>query len=319
MIGQLTVPEVADRIRDNVIAHMHVGHLHSGDRLASIRTIARELGEDQRKVARAYRMLEAEGLVEIRGRSGVMAAPVARLGNGFLEETAEWVANLIWGGWKRRVAVTDLAELVRRFTNSVSVRCALIDSCQDAIEAFSYELRQELGLEVVRLELDTWRAQRHGTAARVRSTLDKVHFVVTTIFNVSAVRALVAPFKKPVCVLTVHPQFVTLVTRHLRERPLTVVCVDLSFADRIRLQYLDHPDVADRLHTVLADDARAVARLDRSEPVLLTRAAHNMLGGTDLRLLAPHSPTLSPASALEIIRFVVRLNTMGMAPAPKRA
>ena len=317
MSGQLTVPEVADRLRDSLIAHLHLGHLHGGDRLPSIRTVAHELQEDQRKVARAYRMLEDEGLVEVRGRSGVVAAPIARLGNGVLEETAEWIAALMWDGWKRRVALTDLADLVRSRASSVRVRCALIDTCQDAIEAFSYELRQELGLEVVPLTLDTVRARSHDMEAGAASPLDEADFVVTTVFNVSAVRALAAPFNKPVCVLTVHPQFVTLVTKHLSERPLTVVCVDRSFADRIRLQYLDRTLGADRLHTVLADDAGAVARLDRSEPVLLTRAAHNRLGDTDLKLLAPHSPTLSPASALEIIRFVVRLHTTRMAPAPK--
>lgn len=299
-------------MRDTLVAHVHLGHLHSGDRLASIRRIARELGEDQRKVARAYRMLAAEGLIEVHGRSGVVAAPATRLGNGLLEETGEWGANFLWGGWKRRIAISDLAELVLSWTSSVRVRCALIESCQDAIEAFRYELRQELGLEVVPIPLEPLRA-----GSKVESPLDQADFVVTTIFNASAVRALVAPFNKPVCALTVHPDFVTLVTNHLHERPLTVVCVDPTFADRIRLQYLDGRYDAGRLRTVLAGDGRAVARLDRSEPVLLTRAAHNRLGDTDLKLLAPHSPTLSPASALEIIRFVVRLNTTRMAPAPK--
>ena len=124
-------------------------------------------------------------------------------------------------------------------------------------------------------------------------------------------RTVIAPLNKPIVVLTVHPQTVTRVTNHLRERPLTVLCVDPSFVDLIRLQYLEDRGGADRVHMVLADDTAAVARLDRSEPVLLTRAAHERLGDTGLKLLMPHSPTLSPASALEIIRLVIRLKSAG--------
>ncbi len=47
-------------------------------------------------------------------------------------------------------------------------------------------------------------------------------------------------------------------------------------------------------HIVLAGDAWAVARLDPSEPVLLTRAARRrLLDDVELPMIVPHSPTLS--------------------------
>ncbi|NNC32700.1 GntR family transcriptional regulator [Longimicrobium terrae] len=51
------------------------GAAAAGDRLPSIRALWREMGVDHRVVAQAYRILEDEGLVEVRGRSGVYLAP----------------------------------------------------------------------------------------------------------------------------------------------------------------------------------------------------------------------------------------------------
>ena len=65
-----------------------MGSLHSGDRLGSIREVARDLAEDPRAVARAYRMLGSGGLVEVRQRSGAFVAPQARFGGGPTPEVA---------------------------------------------------------------------------------------------------------------------------------------------------------------------------------------------------------------------------------------
>jgi DNA-binding transcriptional regulator YhcF (GntR family) len=72
--------ELSDRLRDRILNALHLGTLRPGDRLPSIRTLWREMGVDHRVVAQAYRSLEAEGLVEVRGRSGVSVAPQDQLG-----------------------------------------------------------------------------------------------------------------------------------------------------------------------------------------------------------------------------------------------
>jgi DNA-binding transcriptional regulator YhcF (GntR family) len=46
-----------------------------------------------RTVARAYRELEAEGLVEIRGRSGVYVAPQERRDGEMLPEMMRWMTG----------------------------------------------------------------------------------------------------------------------------------------------------------------------------------------------------------------------------------
>jgi DNA-binding transcriptional regulator YhcF (GntR family) len=64
--------QVARQIRE-MIAY---GDLPAGYRLPSVRTLASDLGVNLNTVARAYRVLEEEGFVRIRGRSGAeVAAP----------------------------------------------------------------------------------------------------------------------------------------------------------------------------------------------------------------------------------------------------
>jgi DNA-binding FadR family transcriptional regulator len=64
--------EIADTIRQRIISGLHLGTLRPGARLPSTREIAEEFGVAPRTVMAAYRLLEAEGLVDTRrGRGGV--------------------------------------------------------------------------------------------------------------------------------------------------------------------------------------------------------------------------------------------------------
>ena len=53
---------------------METGALRPGERLSPVRQLAAELGIAPNTVARAYRELEAEGLLEGRGRTGTFIA-----------------------------------------------------------------------------------------------------------------------------------------------------------------------------------------------------------------------------------------------------
>ncbi len=66
--------QVADQVRRLVA----LGELAPGSALPSVRQLAGDLGVNLNTVARAYRLLEAEGFLVIRDRSGVIVAPPAR-------------------------------------------------------------------------------------------------------------------------------------------------------------------------------------------------------------------------------------------------
>ena len=63
-----------EQIRQHVTAHVLSGALAQGTRLPSIRQLAKDLGLAGGTVARAYRKLEADGIVTTHGRHGTVVA-----------------------------------------------------------------------------------------------------------------------------------------------------------------------------------------------------------------------------------------------------
>jgi GntR family transcriptional regulator len=111
--------QVARQIRE-MIAY---GRLPAGRRLPPVRTLASDLGVNLNTVARAYRALEEEGFVLIRGRSKVeVAAPrereaqePARAPDQLLEGLRGILARLLQSGLKAdevvRVVVAEIESM----------------------------------------------------------------------------------------------------------------------------------------------------------------------------------------------------------------
>lgn len=132
----------------------------------------------------------------------------------------------------------------------------------------------------------------------------------TTPFYAASLQPIAARLDKPLVVATIHPEIVAAVKRQVQKGHVTVVCADRRFGELIRVCQGGAYD--ERFRIVLADDAAAVAELDRAEPVLLTRAAQQILGATDLRLLIPLSPYFSAATALHLSEVLIQLNMNGL-------
>lgn len=63
-----------EQVRAQLAGHIAAGSLRQGDRLPTIRALAGDLGVATGTVARAYRELEAAGLVTTRRRTGTVVA-----------------------------------------------------------------------------------------------------------------------------------------------------------------------------------------------------------------------------------------------------
>ena len=64
-----------DQLRSQVIAAVRSGQLAHDTRLPTVRALAAELGLATNTVARAYRELERDAVIETRGRFGSFIAP----------------------------------------------------------------------------------------------------------------------------------------------------------------------------------------------------------------------------------------------------
>jgi DNA-binding transcriptional regulator YhcF (GntR family) len=80
-----------EQVRAQVVALVDAGDLPPGTRLPTVRGLADELGLAVNTVARAYRELEAAGVVETRGRHGTVVASGDARERAALEAAAEYV------------------------------------------------------------------------------------------------------------------------------------------------------------------------------------------------------------------------------------
>ncbi len=100
-----------EQVRAQVEALIRSGRLVPGDRLPTVRALAVDLGLAANTVARAFKELEAAGLVETRGRAGTVVASGEHAAEAALGVLAErFVAAA------RAAGVADPAalEIVRR-------------------------------------------------------------------------------------------------------------------------------------------------------------------------------------------------------------
>jgi PAS domain S-box-containing protein len=291
--------DLAERMRTGIAAGVFLGHLRPGDRLPSIREVARSTGEDHRCVSAAYRRLSSEGVVEVRNRHGVLVGAGPDAPEMPSSETAAWLAGVIGQAAALQVKVTQLPELLRRWTGQAPVRCLCVDGTEDGLASLTAELHAQWGFETSRFLSggpESGRRDALGVALR------EADVVVTTPFHVHAVDAAAQPSSTPVVVLDADPELVTAAEARLRSGALTAVVADARYGERLRCL-----TGGERLNVVLADDADAVAALDPAEPVLMTRAAQQRVGRS-LRLLAPVSPAFSTSRASELAAVLIQRN-----------
>lgn len=291
--------ELAERMRTGIAAGLFLGHLAVGDRLPSIREVARHTGEDHRCVSAVYRRLAGEGVVEIRNRHGVLVASGGEGPEMPGAETAAWLAGVIGEAAQLQVKVTQLPELVRRWTAEAPVRCLCVDGTEDGLSALQTEMHGQWGFEVRRfLAAGVDGARRDALVSAVRAA----DVIVTMPFHAHTVHAAARATGVPVVVMDADPEMVAAAEARLRTGTLTAVVADTQYGDRLRCMA-----GGERLRVVQADDGGALATLDPAEPVLMTRAAQQRVGRS-LRLLVPVSPAFSSSRARDLAAVLIRRN-----------
>jgi PAS domain S-box-containing protein len=300
----------ATLLRNHLLNALHLGHLQPGDRLPSVRELASDLRIGYHRALRGYRALVEEGVLEARDRSGFYAAVPAAPRPDPLNETAEWVADIVSDAVRHQIRLPLLPDLLRRYAIRVPLRCACIDDALDYQRSLCWDAERHLGLDARPVSPATLPAvaRLQGmTLDGLPDALREADLWITTVYHARAVRALGERVGKPVVVGSLAPDLVGVIEEQLRRRVLSVVCIDPAFGERVRA--VGGGCYASRVRVVPADDAAAIASLDPGEPVLLTRAAHERLGNPALRLVAPISPWLSPRFARELAVTLVRFHT----------
>jgi DNA-binding transcriptional regulator YhcF (GntR family) len=304
--GNAADPSVTARLRAYITGSIHRGHLHPGDRLPSIRSTATAFGVTPYSALQAYAVLESDGLVERRERSGIFVSQLELRAGRPLPETGAWLAEVVTQACEHQLKVPSLPDLIRRWTTAAPIRCLCVESCADFRVALCGELRHQFGIEASAVPLDellrSWDAPPDARGTR----LTDVDLLVTTAYHAAEVRRVAVRLEMPLVIATVNPQSVGAAEEWLANQVLTVICADPMFGERLRV--LLGEEESERVRVVLADDSPALDALDRAEPVLLTPAARQRMRQADFRLITPLSPAFSLDFARKISEMLVRLH-----------
>ncbi len=306
-------PEISlkDRIRARILTRMHLWGLAPGERLPGVRELARETGADHRAVAQAYRELEQEGLVKIRGRSGVFVSSSRNLAAKLDHQNLDWLAGVLEEARRRRIRFADLHQMVAEIAGGPKLRCAFFECNEDQLVAYSWELRDSYSLDVTAARLPS-ASQASGAAAVVTEALQGADLAVTTRFHAPEICPVADALGVPTVVVAIDADASRDVFDKLRERlkvgPITMIVADALFIRRLR-------EIAEPLHGapheiryVLAENRTALTRLDPREPVIITRAALAQLGNRTPPILMLHAPLFAPESIRDLCANIARLS-----------
>jgi GntR family transcriptional regulator len=298
--------EKGQEIRDQLLAEIHLGHLRPGDRLPSIRAVARRSGVDPRKLARIYRELEQEKLIEVRGRSGVFLSREEARDQIRLGELERWAVGIAVQGWTRGIAIGDIAATISELTSTVRLKCLVVESSEDQIDQFAEELRDAFGLKVSRF--NTLKPSRTKDQLRkaLQAAAASVDIVATTVFHGTVVTAAADVVGKVSVVITMNDLATARMEKLLSEGPFTLVAEDPVHEERVQLLL---PQLHGKITVVPLLQARRAGRFAESERVFATRSAKRAWPQAPWPLLFPHSlPIVCPAAANEICAAIISAN-----------
>lgn len=294
--------ELVDMLRGRILRALQASTLAAGDRLPSARDLAQELQLDHRLALAAYRALAEEGLVELRQRGGIYVAARPTSTDGLPPLPAAWFAEVLAQGLTREIPATELSEWLRRCTETLRLRVAVVASTMDQGAGLCRELADDFGFEAEGLLAE----QVRGTD-RMPLGIRRADLIVTTEGHAELIRSLGVELKKAVCVIDVRPDLVRGEWSLLLRHPVYAIVADATFGDMLRRFFADVAGSENLRILVLGEDD--LGMIPDHAPTYVTQRARAALDGVTIRgRILPAARTISPASARALLQFIVRSN-----------
>lgn len=292
---------LADTLRQRIFSGLHLGTLSPGDRLPSVRDLARELEADPRSILTAVREMEKEGLVELRQRSGIYVAEHVMTRPSSPRE-ADWIADLLVEGLSHDVSGPRFAEHIRRYLDTVRIRVACIECNHDQNAQLCGELHDDYGLDAQPVDLYDLFATADAAAVVRQADL-----LVTSQFHANQIRPLAAELGKPLIIAPLQTGLFAGIADLMTKGPVYVVVSDVRFADKLRDIFKSSPG-ADNLHPLVLG-TYDLGQVSSDAPVYVTDRAQAMLPERSRwKRALPQIRAFSPETARQLFSFIVRAN-----------
>lgn len=300
--------DIADVIRQRILSGLHIGTLRPGARLPSTRDIAEEFDVAPRTVMSAYRLLEAEGLVELRERSGIYVAPGESGQTAMLTQLAGWLVEVLLDARSREIPPIGFPERVRRCLETLRLRAVCVAGNADQSEQICYELQHDYGIEAEHLEPHALVAPD----ADAQRALTQADLIVSTAVHGTAAHHVARRLGKHAITVALRQDMMSDMTRQLADGPLYLIGSDSRFRAAAHAVF-DPTGHGTNLRVLIVgeDDLRGVPA---DSPVYVMGRAHRALGDDELaRRVPPIRRVFSRDMSRELLTFIVRANIAAMA------
>ena len=214
------------RVREHLMAALHLGRLTPGSRVPSVRRLAQLSGLDRKQVHRAYRRLTDEGVLVTRPRSGTYLAPeiTAVPSAPSPESLLAAVDRCLVEARNLGIDPTSFAQLLGRLVAQrlPHLRIAVTECNGEQLGLITRDVRAALGVAVEPVLL-------RDVAAACRNGLHRVDAVVTTDCHRAEVQAHAEPLGLPVFRVALDPDHAAALLRQARRGPLVLVVSDRAY------------------------------------------------------------------------------------------
>ena len=299
--------DIADTLRQRILSGLHLGTLRPGARLPSTREVAEEFDVAKRTVMSAYRSLEAEGLVELRERSGIFVAEGSGGETSMLTQLAGWVVEMLLDARAREIPPIGFPERIRRCLETLRLRAVCVAGNADQLEQICYELEHDYGIRSDSVEV----AQLRAPDAESERALRQSDLLVSTALHATQVQPLARRLGKPTITVALRQELINDMTRLLAVGPMYLIGSDPRFREAVHA-VLDPTGHGANLHVriVGVDDLTDIVA---DAPVYIMGRAHRLLGESGLATRAtPVRRVFSREMARELLTFIVRANIAAM-------
>lgn len=294
--------EIATLLRERIERGVSTRALIRGDRLPSTREMGKEMGVDPRTIAAAYHTLAAEGLVELRLRSGVYITPQTMVDAGDRAPSPVWLAKVLGEGIQDGFSTRELCDHLREAALGRKLRAVVIAETLDQTAGICSELRLDYGLEVTGLLARTLKR-----GAPIPNAVRRAHLLVTTAAHRERVNELARALGKVFVLADIRSEVFGEWETLLR-REVFVIGTDPRFLAMLERRLATVP--GGKNVTLLVAGRDDLSRISRGAPTYVTQAARDVLGKTRIpgRLIAP-TRLLDSRSVDQLLSAIVGINT----------
>lgn len=262
--------EIVDVLRQRVIRALATGALCAGDRLASTRRMSAELRADPRVVAAAYRALSAEGLVELRPRSGVFVRGDAPHARRALAPPREFLVELLTQAGVRGYPAPRLIAALQSLVTKRAVRTIVIATTSDQGLGIARELHEDFGLDAAAIIVENLQSHDRSPALR------RAQLLVTTEAHARRVESLARDLGIPHLVISVRSDLFDNEWALWQGQAVHVIVLDQRFRKIVQafLRESGADTAVVRVHLATGN----LSRIPDDAPTYVTQAARTHLG-----------------------------------------